>query len=1294
MPEKFQPGEFIEHKYQVEKLIRSDNEGTLYKCKYHRGYRMVKEIYPSEEEKDRKSELFIARYKALEALSHEGLIKIEEYFIKDGIYYVVMESVKGRTLETIYRKDYGGIKFEFNLFLQYMVKVCEALLYMNKSSAPCGNISPGNIMVSKTGKVKLIDYGLASLLRTGYNRGHESYGSPEQEAGKEVLSASDVYSMGAIIYSLLSGKKIVSGKKLKDLRSYNRDVSRTLNELIMSCLSRKIEERPEIEELSRQLSKIYLSQSLRSATRLKFAAPVQEEEDEEEEVIEEAESKKEEISGKEDSGKSPEKEDLIEEDLPEDSDKEEDKVKKLKKKIRRTKSGKIIQEDVLEKTFKQLKKKTKTGEVKKAESSEEIKEIETKENETIKPVPSEKFKKLKKKKTRTGEIKSPSQEEKSEEKVGQEKDEPVEKKADMGEKEPDKKEKTDIKEDSDPVEVEVQVADFDFEGDVEEDTAEEESEASHISEKPKKPGFLSGVRMEKKRRTTRTTRLSQMIADAIKTKKEEDVQEKEDLKEEKKQDLLQKTAGTDVKAKEDENKGAPPQNTRRSAIASFLRSKSGLSDEEYEMNRDLVKPQRRKSGLSEEFLASLKVTPVTSTQVKPGEEIKESRFLPYEKPDREPPLPLFEEIERVNDRYEILKVLHKDCYGAVYSVRDYEEKDEEKEEKILKEYQYVTKDKGNIDLLTMRFEGLCERLINLDNPNLARLEDYFYTESPDGLGIRFFFIIEKVEGMSFLDVAKTYYGEGTDSQMAAKTVFGVITKVSSALEYLHDNEIVFGDLRPSNIILTPDGNIKFLNYGFSKIFYGLSDEVYPCKGVYGYVAPELTCLPDGDSRSDIFSLGALLYFMLTNSKPEETEYKFINVRKSNPDLSLQVDRFIQTLLSFTPLQRPDVKQIGRVISNLTFFEAAKDPKSTQKMPEAENTETKTPASKLTTGSLTPVNETISLVSAIVKKIPIQLAAIIAGVFLLLIISVIWISGFLKGAAVYENVACVVLADNKGIAILDLATDKILDTLPVGECKSNMAFSSSRKELYFLSSFAKIFVLDRATMKMKKPLDLESSPYGIDISSDEKTLYITLPKQAEMIEYSIDEKQVKHRFAAGKTPTDLLFIKEHNFILISDFKGNKVFGIDIQNKKMDMEVEAGTNPRSLSYIPDLEVAYVANWSSNDISAIHIPSRKLAYTIKVGENPSSMALSADGKSMYVSNQKESTIFVIDVAGHQVVNKIKVEGEPVNLRISSEGQKLYVCIKGQGSNKISVLNSTTMAFEKDINFSVCPLNIFLVK
>jgi serine/threonine-protein kinase len=200
-------------------------------------------------------------------------------------------------------------------------------------------------------------------------------------------------------------------------------------------------------------------------------------------------------------------------------------------------------------------------------------------------------------------------------------------------------------------------------------------------------------------------------------------------------------------------------------------------------------------------------------------------------------------------------------------------------------------------------------LARLDHPNLPKVSDTFAE------GRREYLVMDFVEGPDLRQLMeeKRRQGQFLDEQKVLRWV----DQLCDALEYLHNQDppVLHRDIKPANVKLTPGGFIKLVDFGLVKLL--AADEsrtvtVLQGRGTVAYTPLEQYGGDTGhtDVRSDIYSLGATLYHLLTNQPPTSAKQRFLNPnalvfpREINPRISPAVERAILRAIAMHPDPRP------------------------------------------------------------------------------------------------------------------------------------------------------------------------------------------------------------------------------------------------------------------------------------------------------------------------------------------------------------------------------------------------------
>lgn len=182
----------------------------------------------------------------------------------------------------------------------------------------------------------------------------------------------------------------------------------------------------------------------------------------------------------------------------------------------------------------------------------------------------------------------------------------------------------------------------------------------------------------------------------------------------------------------------------------------------------------------------------------------------------------------------------------------------------------------------------------LDHPTLPRIVDIIDT------GSTIFVVMDYIEGLS---LNKELAEKGPQPQEA---VIEWGKQLCDALYYLHTRTppIVYRDMKPANVMLKPDGNVKLIDFGIAREYKIDKNEDTTVLGTRGYAAPEqLNANSQTDARTDIYSLGVTLYHLVTGKIPDEPPYALVPIRELNSALSAGLEAIITRCTMANPNER-------------------------------------------------------------------------------------------------------------------------------------------------------------------------------------------------------------------------------------------------------------------------------------------------------------------------------------------------------------------------------------------------------
>ncbi len=186
----------------------------------------IKRVLPHLSEKKRFIAMFLDEARLSAHLNHSNVAQVFDIGVGDASYFIVMEYVEGSDLKQLinHLRD-AGRPFPIEVAVYISAKICEGLAYAHELTGPDGaplstvhrDMSPPNVLISKHGEVKIVDFGLAKAStqleksEAGIIKGKFSYLAPEAANGLEVDARADIFAVGIILWEMLAGRKLFHG---------------------------------------------------------------------------------------------------------------------------------------------------------------------------------------------------------------------------------------------------------------------------------------------------------------------------------------------------------------------------------------------------------------------------------------------------------------------------------------------------------------------------------------------------------------------------------------------------------------------------------------------------------------------------------------------------------------------------------------------------------------------------------------------------------------------------------------------------------------------------------------------------------------------------------------------------------------------------------------------------------------------------------------------------------------------------------------------------------------------------
>ncbi len=257
-------GKMLDNRYEILERIGVGGMAVVYKALCHRlnryvAVKILKDDYAVDEDFRRR---FHTEAQAVAMLSHPNIVTVYDVSRTQDINYIVMELIEGVTLKQYMQKR---VQLSWKEALHFSMQISKALIHAHSRGIIHRDIKPHNIMILKDGSVKVADFGIARLSSTKNTLTQQTLGSvhyisPEQAKGSSIDARTDIYSLGVVMYEMLTGRLPFEGENAVSVaiqhissiplmpREINPDIPVGMEVITMKAMNPDLEKRYQFAE--------------------------------------------------------------------------------------------------------------------------------------------------------------------------------------------------------------------------------------------------------------------------------------------------------------------------------------------------------------------------------------------------------------------------------------------------------------------------------------------------------------------------------------------------------------------------------------------------------------------------------------------------------------------------------------------------------------------------------------------------------------------------------------------------------------------------------------------------------------------------------------------------------------------------------------------------------------------------------------------------------------------------------------------------------------------------------------
>lgn len=570
----------------------------------------------------------------------------------------------------------------------------------------------------------------------------------------------------------------------------------------------------------------------------------------------------------------------------------------------------------------------------------------------------------------------------------------------------------------------------------------------------------------------------------------------------------------------------------------------------------------------------------------------------------------------------------------------------------------------------------------LDHPNIQTV--YEIGSAPDG---RPFIAMAYYEGETLKDRLARGPLDLEDARDLTR-------QMAEGLGAAHRQGIVHRDVKPGNVMVTPEGLVKVLDFGAAKIAGHGLDRYSRVIGTVSYMSPEQTRAEDVDARTDVWSLGVVIYEMLTGRRPftgDDVDAVVRAVREEQPAPLLQglrpevppeLVRIVERCLEKAPERRfPDAASVADEPVLARPPGDASRP-GARRRPRPSTLAVAAGLAILAFQGVRMATDRRAASRAVLdgsQPVPSSPATSTDG----------RPEGSFEGRqplgpalSIEPPLALVTNVSEGTVSVIDLDTNRELTAIPVGVGPEDVVLSPDGHQAYVTDRSADlVLMIDLTSGRVMWEVHTGFGPQGLAVTPDGRTLYVANmgENDVRVVHLEASGPVLGERIPVGVEPMRVTMAPGGARVYVPNRGSWDVSVIDVSTDAVVSVIAGLRRPYQVAFAPDGRTAYVTGNATGELAVIDLTGDSVVAWVPVGPAPEGVAVSPDGTYAYVANQGSNDVSVVATATHAVVATVPVDSLPQ--QIAFDGSGAFAFVTNNGSGTVSVIDVGTHSVSETI-------------